>query len=228
MQPVPHAARSARSLALAIALCAVAALAAAAVDPARGAARTAAEPTPVYVTTTSDGPPTPCKPARSCSLRDAIETVAQTGEPGRIIARFCGEGVPGPYCLGQDDPNYFPAAGVWRIPLSEGFGFDITGTLVTIDFSAGVPGWHGAADNVIEVDTGKDGLDWAFGMDGRDHVLRGFNLRGDVTTAQVVLYNGATNVTLDGLAFAGVGAVGANGGDAIRIRDERTAGNRVR
>lgn len=224
MRAAPHRTRQALGAALAAVLCVVAA---GTIESARGAARAAADPPTVYVTSTADGPPTPCKPGRHCSLRDAIETVAQTGRPGRIAARFCGTGVPGPYCLGQDDPNYVPAARVWRIPLIEPYGFDITGTQVTIDFSVGVADWQAAADNVIELDTGQGEIDWAFGIDGTGHVLRGLNLRGDVQTAQVVLYNGATGVTLDGLAFAGVGNVGEVGGDAIRVRDEKTTGNRI-
>lgn len=227
MRAVPHQTRTSLGAAFAAVLCVVAA---GTIESVRAGARAAADPPTVYITHTADGPPTPCKPGRHCSLRDAIETVAQTGLPGRIAARFCGTGVPGPYCLGQDDPNYIPAARVWRIPLIEPFGFDITGTQVTIDFSVGVTEWQAAADNVIEVDTGKAEIDWAFGIDGAGHMLRGFNLRGDVKTGQVVLYNGATGVTLDGLAFAGVGTVGSVGdvgGDAIRVRDEKTTGNRI-
>lgn len=182
----------------------------------------AADPPPVYVTSTGDGPPGVCEgpsARRPCTLRDAIETVAMR-ESGRVIqARYCAAGDPGPYCLSPNDPNYDPARRVWRITLSEPYGFDITGTNVTIDFAEGAPGWASAADNAVEVATGDGPLDWLFGVDGGAHVLRGFNLRGDVRTAAVVLYNGASGVSLLSLAFADID------GDAIRIRDEHTQDN---
>lgn len=190
----------------------------------------AADPPPVYVTSTGDGPPGVCEgpgARRPCTLRDAIETVAMRETGRRIEARHCGPMAPGPYCLSPNDPNYDAVRGVWRITLTEPYGFDITGTQVTIDFAAGVSGWDSAADNVVELATGDEPLDWHFGVDGEGHVLRGFNLRGALRTAAVVLYNGASGVTLDGLAFADIEAVGSAGGDAIRIRDEHTSGNRL-
>lgn len=184
----------------------------------------AADPPPVYVTSTGDGPPGVCEgpgARRPCTLRDAIETVAMR-ESGRVIrARYCEAGDPGPYCLSPNDPNYDAVRRVWRITLSEPYGFDITGTNVTVDLAEGAPGWASAADNAVEVATGDEPLDWLFGVDGEGHVLRGFNLRGSLRTAAVVLYNGASGVLLDGLALADID------GDAIRIRDEHTQANRL-
>ncbi|MEO8084764.1 MAG: right-handed parallel beta-helix repeat-containing protein [Ardenticatenales bacterium] len=179
---------------------------------------------PVYVTSTGDGPAGICgSPGHpDCTLRDAIETVALRRADRRILARYCEPGDPGPYCLNRNDPNFDAVAGVWRIVLSEPYGLDITGTNVTIDFSDGVPDWAGAPDNVVEIDTGGgDGLDWAFGIDGAGHELRGFNVRGTVKTAAIVVYNGAKDVTIDSLALAAIT------GDAIRIRDEQTQRTRV-
>ncbi len=184
----------------------------------------AADPPPVYVTSTGDGPPGVCEgpsARRPCTLRDAIETVAMR-ESGRVIlARYCAAGDPGPYCLSPNDPNYDAARRVWRITLSEPYGFDITGTNVTIDFAEGAPAWASADDNAVEVASADEPLDWLFGVDGDGHVLRGINLRGKVRTAAVVLYNGATGVLLHGLALADID------GDAIRIRDEHTQGNQL-
>ena len=189
---------------------------------ARGPAARAADPPPVYVTSTADGPPGVCEgpgARRPCTLRDAIETVALRASGRTILARYCEAGDPGPYCLSPNDPNYDAARRVWRIALSEPYGFDITGTNVTIDFADGAPAWASAADNAVEVATGDEPLDWLFGVDGDGHALRGINLRGDVRTAAVVLYNGATGVGLRSLAFADID------GDAIRIRDEHTQDN---
>ncbi len=160
-------------------------------------------PPEVFVNTTEDllEDPGHCKPGAICTMRSAVATVAKDG--GTIRARFCGGGVEAP-CLSVDDSNFDPVTGKWYLQTTLGYGFTISGTNMTVDFSRDVPGWSGPADNriVVEALEGESGvpIDWAIAIEGEHGKLVGFDVEGIVQIGAVVLQVNATNTEVRGVS----------------------------
>lgn len=160
-------------------------------------------PPELFVNTTEDleVDPSHCEPGALCPMRSAASKVAKDG--GVIRARYCGGGDEPP-CLGEDDPHFDPLTGKWYLQTTLGFGFTISGTNMTVDFSRDVPGWSGPADNtiVIEALEGESGvpIDWALAIEGENGKLLGFDVQGIVQIGAVVLQVNSTNTEVRGVS----------------------------
>ena len=201
-------------------------------------ARIAAAQAQIFVNTTQDLPVSSehCLPGKICTLRSAIEKAESLSSGAVITACFDPAVVPnakrcqlGYQPLQADDPGFDPDLKKWRVTLAAGSQNFVLGKGGTrLEFGRYIDGYAGPPDNRFQVSSADGHQQTAFRIESNGNVLAGFDIVGTFQDSSIILKaslagdGSANNVIGPGMAFAGISS-----GNAIRISDPSSVGNRV-
>lgn len=192
----------------------------------------------IFVNTTQDLPVASdqCLPGKVCTLRAAIEKAESISSGAIITACFDPTVVPnakrcqlGYQPLQADDPGFDPDTKKWRMTLAAGsqnFVFGKGGT--RLEFGRFIEAYAGPPDNRLQVVSADGHQQTAFRIESNGNVLSGFDVTGTFQDSSIILKaslagdGAANNVLGPGLVFAGLSS-----GNAIRISDASSVGNRI-
>ncbi|MFQ5460141.1 MAG: right-handed parallel beta-helix repeat-containing protein [Anaerolineae bacterium] len=164
--------------------------------------------------------------SQPCSFNAAIERGQSSF--GAVVSACFEAG--NPRCLQEDDPNYDPATGLWRLQIGDPFDpFIVDRDDMIIDFTANIEGWAGPQDNRVAIEiASEEQQKELFLVEGSGNQFAGFQIVGQTSIALFVVRAVVQgSVAADNVFGPGLVLAGQTEGVGIRMRGPGVTQNRV-